>query len=58
MAMDVAKAAVQFGGAVEVFSDLRSHGFVAVVSKKRNFETDLLVQWFYLAVGGEKASKL
>ena len=34
MAMDVEKAIVQFGGAVEVFSNLHSHGFGAAESKK------------------------
>ena len=37
MAMDVEKAIAQFGGAVEAFGNLLSHGFGAVVSKKMNF---------------------
>jgi hypothetical protein len=35
--MDVGKAIVQFGGAVEIFSGLRSHGFGVAESKKMEF---------------------
>ena len=35
--MDVEKAVVRFGGAVEAFSGLRSHGFGVAESKKMEF---------------------
>jgi hypothetical protein len=47
-----------FGGAVKVFSILRSQGFGAVGSKRRNFEIGLFVQWFYRILATEKVISL
>jgi hypothetical protein len=47
-----------FGGAVKVFSILRSQGFGAVGSKRRNFEIGLSMQWFYQVLETEKVARL
>ena len=56
MAMNVEKAFVRFGGAVEVFSILQLHGFSAAESKKMEF-LKLSFGAVVLSGGGRRKSR-